>query len=211
MQSRPPGCGRWATVADGPAYDAWGSGCGPQCMTCTPETRWRTACLAARRATCGTAGRSPLDAVTRDAGLEQDGGHIRVAGARDDLGRAEAAVGELEARLRTEPFHAPEADELLALSSASANWPRPSGPAGCCDCATGWCCCPPHPRWRCGAGAAGTTVHHERGAPGPGHHAAGRDPAAGTPRLARLDPPAGRRPPRDRAAKILKAVTRVTS
>jgi selenocysteine-specific elongation factor len=58
---------------------------------------------------------SLLDAVARDAGLEQQGGHIRVAGARDDLGSAEAAVGELEARLRAEPFHAPEADELSAL------------------------------------------------------------------------------------------------
>jgi selenocysteine-specific elongation factor len=38
-----------------------------------------------------------------------------MAGARDDLGRAEAAVGELEARLRAEPFHAPEADDLSAL------------------------------------------------------------------------------------------------
>jgi selenocysteine-specific elongation factor len=58
---------------------------------------------------------SLLDPVVRDAGLEQGGGHIRVAGARDDLGRAAAAVGELEARLRAEPFHAPEADELSAL------------------------------------------------------------------------------------------------
>jgi selenocysteine-specific elongation factor len=56
-----------------------------------------------------------LDAVTRDAGLEQEGGHIRLAGARDDLGRAEAAVAELEVRLRAEPFRAPEAYELSAL------------------------------------------------------------------------------------------------
>jgi selenocysteine-specific elongation factor len=58
---------------------------------------------------------SLLDAVVRDAGLEQGGGHIRVAGARADLGCAEAAVGELEARLRAEPFQAPEAGELSAL------------------------------------------------------------------------------------------------
>ena len=58
---------------------------------------------------------SLLGAVARDAGLEQRGGHIRMAGARDDLGRAEAAVRELEARLQAEPFHAPEADELSAL------------------------------------------------------------------------------------------------
>src|SRR6201999_2769992 len=41
---------------------------------------------------------SLLDAVPRDAGLERRGGHLRAAGARDDLGPAEAAVGELEAR-----------------------------------------------------------------------------------------------------------------
>jgi selenocysteine-specific elongation factor len=58
---------------------------------------------------------SLLGAVAHDAGLEQRGGHIRVAGARDDLGRAEAAVAEVEARLRAEPFQAPEADELSAL------------------------------------------------------------------------------------------------
>ncbi len=58
---------------------------------------------------------SLLDAVARDAGLEQGGGHIRVAGARHDLGRAEAVVAELEARLRAAPFRAPEADELSAL------------------------------------------------------------------------------------------------
>jgi selenocysteine-specific elongation factor len=58
---------------------------------------------------------SLLDVVVRDAGLEQGGGQIRVVGARDDLGQAEAAVAELEARLRAEPFHAPEADDLSAL------------------------------------------------------------------------------------------------
>ena len=55
-----------------------------------------------------------LDAVVRDAGLEQGGGHIRVAGAHPDLGRAEAGVAELELRLLAEPFRAPEADELSA-------------------------------------------------------------------------------------------------
>lgn len=58
---------------------------------------------------------SLLDAVVRDAGLEQDGGHIRLPGRRADLGPAESAVGELEARLTAEPFRAPEADELTAL------------------------------------------------------------------------------------------------
>jgi selenocysteine-specific elongation factor len=58
---------------------------------------------------------SLLDAVARDAGLEQEGGHIRAPGGRADLGGAEAAVGELEARLLAEPFHAPEAGDLAAL------------------------------------------------------------------------------------------------
>ncbi|BAX90317.1 selenocysteine-specific translation elongation factor [Mycobacterium shigaense] len=58
---------------------------------------------------------SLLDALARDAGLEQGGGHIQAAGAPDDLGAAEAAVSELEARLCAEPFHAPEADDLSAL------------------------------------------------------------------------------------------------
>jgi selenocysteine-specific elongation factor len=58
---------------------------------------------------------SLLDAVARDAGLEQRGGYIRVPGARDDLGSAAAAICELEARLRAEPFHAPEADDLSTL------------------------------------------------------------------------------------------------
>jgi selenocysteine-specific elongation factor len=56
-----------------------------------------------------------LDAVARDAGLEQGGGHIRLPGTHDDLGPAEAAVAELEGRLAAEPFQAPEAGELAAL------------------------------------------------------------------------------------------------
>lgn len=58
---------------------------------------------------------SLLDSVIRDAGLAQDGGHIRIPGVRDELGHAEAAVSELETRLRAEPFRAPEAYELSAL------------------------------------------------------------------------------------------------
>jgi selenocysteine-specific elongation factor len=58
---------------------------------------------------------SLLDSVIRDAGLEQEGGHIRIPGLRDELGHAEAAVSELETRLRAEPFRAPEAYELSAL------------------------------------------------------------------------------------------------
>ncbi|MBW0019469.1 MAG: selenocysteine-specific translation elongation factor [Mycobacterium sp.] len=56
-----------------------------------------------------------LDVVAGDAELDQGDGHVRLAGTRDDLGRAEIAVAELEARLRAEPFHAPEAYDLAAL------------------------------------------------------------------------------------------------
>ena len=92
------------------------SGCGPRSTSCTLETRWPTAYLVEPHATCSPCQTTALlDAVARDAGLEQAGGHIRVAGARDDLGVAETAVGELEARLRAEPFRAPEADDLAAL------------------------------------------------------------------------------------------------
>jgi selenocysteine-specific elongation factor len=100
----------------GPAYDAWRE----RLRTAVHDLHARDPLAdglshGAARDLLGLPDEALLDAVTRDAGLEQDGGHIRVAGARDDLGGAEAAVGELEARLRTEPFHAPEADELSAL------------------------------------------------------------------------------------------------
>ena len=57
-----------------------------------------------------------LDAVVREAGLEQAGGQIRLPGARRDLGPAEAAISELESRLTAAPFHAPEAYDLQSLS-----------------------------------------------------------------------------------------------
>lgn len=58
---------------------------------------------------------SLLDAVARDAGLEHVGGHLRLPGDRDDLGSARPAVEKLEARLRAEPFSAPESDDLSTL------------------------------------------------------------------------------------------------
>jgi selenocysteine-specific elongation factor len=57
---------------------------------------------------------SLLDSVVRSAGLEQEGGQIRLRGRRSDLGPAEAAIGGLERRLGAAPFAAPEADELAA-------------------------------------------------------------------------------------------------
>lgn len=56
-----------------------------------------------------------LDEIGRAAGLEQAEGMIRLPGRSDDLGPAEAAVAELVDRLRDNPFHAPEADDLTAL------------------------------------------------------------------------------------------------
>ncbi|HLR85757.1 MAG TPA: selenocysteine-specific translation elongation factor [Nocardioidaceae bacterium] len=57
-----------------------------------------------------------IDPLVADAGLEQEAGRIRRAGVRDDLGPAEAAVAELESRLASDPFRAPEADDLAALA-----------------------------------------------------------------------------------------------
>ena len=105
----------------------------------------------AARDLLGLPDESLLDAVARDAGLEQGGGHIRLAGVRDDLGPAEAAVAELETRLRAEPFPRRRPTNYRRCGSAPANWPRPSAPVGCCGCATARsCCCRRHPRWRCG-------------------------------------------------------------
>ncbi|ODS91046.1 MAG: selenocysteine-specific translation elongation factor [Comamonas sp. SCN 65-56] len=54
--------------------------------------------------------------LVKDGGLELHEGHIRQPHARLHLGRAEAAVGTLEARLTAQPFNAPLADELTALA-----------------------------------------------------------------------------------------------
>lgn len=56
-----------------------------------------------------------LDAVVATAALEQVGGRVRDAAAAEGLGDAEGAVAQLEERLRTAPFRAPEADDLTAL------------------------------------------------------------------------------------------------
>jgi selenocysteine-specific elongation factor len=55
-----------------------------------------------------------LDPIVDAAGLDQHSGRIRLAGAENDLGAAEPAVAELEARLRAAPFRAPEAYDLDA-------------------------------------------------------------------------------------------------
>ncbi|WP_197380026.1 selenocysteine-specific translation elongation factor [Mycolicibacterium mengxianglii] len=56
-----------------------------------------------------------LEAIVRDAGLEHVGGRIRLPGTTHDLGSAEAAIAELETRLRSAPFQAPEAYDLAGL------------------------------------------------------------------------------------------------
>ncbi|GGH91719.1 selenocysteine-specific translation elongation factor [Arthrobacter liuii] len=56
-----------------------------------------------------------LSHVIVAAGLEQDGGHVRLPGSRGTLGAIEPAVAELERRLTARAFHAPEAGELAAL------------------------------------------------------------------------------------------------
>lgn len=56
-----------------------------------------------------------IDRLTADADLEQQGGYVRLPRERTDLGRAEAGVAELEARLRAGPFAAPKVGDLAAL------------------------------------------------------------------------------------------------
>jgi selenocysteine-specific elongation factor len=56
-----------------------------------------------------------LGRLIADAGCEQTRGHVRLPGAGGGLGAAEAGVAELERRLGSAPFAAPEADELAAL------------------------------------------------------------------------------------------------
>lgn len=56
-----------------------------------------------------------LDAVVRDAELENDGGYLRFPGRRSRLGAAEEGVSAVERRLAAEPFAAPEAHDLADL------------------------------------------------------------------------------------------------
>lgn len=56
-----------------------------------------------------------IDRLVADAGLEQHSGYVRLPRARVDLGRAEAGVAKLEARLLENPFLAPLAGDLTAL------------------------------------------------------------------------------------------------
>ena len=63
----------------------------------------------------GTSAAQFIDQLVADADLEQRNGYVRLRRARTDLGRAEAGVAKLEARLLANPFSAPKIDELAAL------------------------------------------------------------------------------------------------
>ncbi|MDO5499503.1 MAG: selenocysteine-specific translation elongation factor [Propionibacteriaceae bacterium] len=57
-----------------------------------------------------------LPALAEAAGLTVADGHVAPAGASADLGPAEEGLRTLEQRLTDQPFHAPERDDLHALS-----------------------------------------------------------------------------------------------
>jgi selenocysteine-specific elongation factor len=67
----------------------------------------------------GPAAARLIDQLVADAGLEQHNGYVRLPQARTDLGRAEAGVVKLEARLLANPFLAPLAGDLTALGLGS--------------------------------------------------------------------------------------------
>jgi len=67
------------------------------------------------REALGTSAAHFIDQLVADAGLEQHNGYVRLPRARADLGRAEAGVAKLEARLLADPFLAPLAGDLVAL------------------------------------------------------------------------------------------------
>ena len=63
----------------------------------------------------GTPAAHFMGQLVADAGLEQHNGYVRLPKVRTDLGRAEAGVAKLEARLLANPFLAPLAGDLTAL------------------------------------------------------------------------------------------------
>lgn len=67
------------------------------------------------RAALGEPAARFLDQLIEEAELVQRDGRLRPPGAPDDLGPHEAAMAELEKRLKSAPFQAPVADELTAL------------------------------------------------------------------------------------------------
>ncbi|WP_169253635.1 selenocysteine-specific translation elongation factor [Brevibacterium sp. 'Marine'] len=63
----------------------------------------------------GTANRALLDAIIVRAGLEAVDGMVRPPGHTAGLGAAESGIAEIERRLASDPFAAPEADDLREL------------------------------------------------------------------------------------------------
>ncbi|TAL80603.1 MAG: selenocysteine-specific translation elongation factor [Beijerinckiaceae bacterium] len=63
----------------------------------------------------GTPAAHFMDQLVADAGLEQYKGYVRLPRVRADLGRAEAGVAKLEARLLADPFLAPKVGDLADL------------------------------------------------------------------------------------------------
>ena len=140
----------------------------------------------AARDPLGVPDESPLDAVARDAGLEQGGGNPP-GRRRRRPGEAEAVVGERRRACGRSRSTRPRPTSCRRYGSAPANSPRPSVPVGVLRLRDGVVLRPTHPRWRAGPGRAGATVHHKPSVAGPRDHSTDRDPVAGTPGRARLD------------------------
>ena len=129
-------------------------------------------------------------------GLEAGGRPRPAAGQPGDLGAVEPAVAELERRLTADAFQAPEADELAALGLGVRELAAAERAGRLLRLRDGVVLLPTAPALAMRELARpGAALHHEPGTPGSRHDAAGRGPVAGTSRLARLDPAAGRRSP----------------
>lgn len=105
--------GWWVHV---PAYDAWKR----QLRALVENDAERDQLTpgvsqGAVRDALGTPAAHFIDQLAADAGLEQHEGYVRLPRVRADLGRAEASVAKLEARLLANPFLAPLAGDLAAL------------------------------------------------------------------------------------------------
>lgn len=99
-----------------PAYDAWRR----QLRTLVETDAQRDQLTpgvsqGAVRDALGVSAAPFIDRLVADAGLEQHNGYVRLPRVRTDLGRAEAGVAKLEARLLANPFLAPLAGDLAAL------------------------------------------------------------------------------------------------
>jgi selenocysteine-specific elongation factor len=105
--------GWWVHI---PAYDAW-----RQKLRALVENDSQRDQLTpgvsqgAMRDALGSSAAHFIDQLVADASLEQHNGYIRLPRAHTNLGRAEAGVAKLEARLLANPFLAPLIGDLAAL------------------------------------------------------------------------------------------------